>query len=77
MQTTNYAVYLELARLPLEIYAKKNAAKNWDRIYLQQTGNELLFESCNEQENNWIDTVKHTFEKVGMLDTFLNENPIR
>ena len=75
VQTTNYAVYLELARLPLEIYAKKNAAKNWDRIYLQQTGNELLLESCNEPENNWIDTVKHTFEKVGMLDTFLNENP--
>ena len=61
---------------PLEIYAKKNAAKNWDRIYLQQSGNELLLTSCNEpSENNWISTVKNTFEKVDMLDTFLNENP--
>ena len=76
MQTTNFAVYLELARLPLEIYAKKNAAKNWDRIYLQKIGNEVLLASCNEiSENNWISTVKNTFEKVDMVDTFLNESP--
>ena len=76
LQTTNNAVYLELGRLPLEIYAKKNAAKNWDRIYLQQIGNELLLASCNAPtENNWISTVKNTFEKVDMLGTFLNESP--
>ena len=76
LQTTNNAVYLELGRLPLEIYAKKNAAKNWDRIFLQQIGNELLLASCNvPSENNWISTVRNTFEKVDMLDTFLNENP--
>ena len=74
-QTTNLAVYLELGRLPLELYGKKNAAKNWDRIYLKQTGNELLLSSCNEPENTWISSVKKTFEKVGMLDVFLNENP--
>ena len=74
-QTTNLAVYLELGRLPLELYGKKNAAKNWDRIYLKQTGNELLLSSCNEPENTWISSVKKTFEKVGMLDVFLNESP--
>ena len=74
-QTTNMAVYLELGRLPLDLYGRKNAAKNWDRIYLKQTGNELLLASCNEPENTWISSVKNTFEKVGMLDVFLNENP--
>ena len=52
----------------------KNAAKNWDRIYLKRTGNELLLSSCNEPENTWISSMKNTFEKVGMLDIFLNEN---
>ena len=32
IQTTNVAVLLELGRLPLEVFAKKNASKNWDRI---------------------------------------------
>ena len=37
-QTTNAAVYLETGRLSLELYARKNAAKNWDRICLKKTG---------------------------------------
>ena len=66
---------IELGRLPLDLFGRKNASNNWDRIYLKQTGNELLLASCNEPENTWISSIKNTFAKVGMLDIFLNENP--
>ena len=75
-QTTNIAVLLETGRLPLEIFAKKNAAKNWDRICLKQEGNELLIASCRETSNDsWSISVKNTFTKAGLLDVFLNEEP--
>ena len=32
IHTTNLGVLLELGRMPLTIYGKKNAAKNWERI---------------------------------------------
>ena len=38
-QTINLAVLLEVGRLPLDLYAKKNATKNWDRICLKHKGN--------------------------------------
>ena len=76
-QTTNMAVLLEIGRMPLDLYAKKNAAKNWDRICLKHLGNELLLESCSESsEGDWISSVKNTFSQVGLLDVYLNETPI-
>ena len=75
-QTTNIAVLMETGRIPLEIFAKKNAAKNWDRICLNQEGNELLLASCNEtSEGNWTASVQNTFSKAGLADVFLNEEP--
>ena len=76
IQTTNVAVLLELGRLPLEVFAKKNASKNWDRICLKQTANELLLASCNDpSDGDWVDSVKNTFSNAGLLDVFLNEVP--
>ena len=73
-QTTNTAVYLEIGRLPLDLYAKKNATKNWDRICLKHTGNELILASCNESsEGDWVHSVKNTLSQVGLLNVYLNE----
>ena len=75
-QTTNAAVYLETGRFPLELYAKKNAAKNWDRICLKKNGNKPLLASCNQLSNgDWASSVKNTFEKSDLLDVYLNETP--
>ena len=65
IQTTNVAVLLELGRLPLEVFAKKNASKNWDRICLKQTANELLLASCNDpSDGDCVDSVKkHIFQR--------------
>ena len=32
-QTTNTGVLLELGQVPLQTHAKKNAIKNWERIF--------------------------------------------
>ena len=75
-QTTNAAVYLEIGRLSLELYAKKNAAKNWDRIYLKNNGNKPLLASCNQPtDGDWVNSVRNTFEKSNLLDVYLNETP--
>ena len=38
-QTTNAGVLLELGRIPLCVYTKKNCIKSWDRIALEEKSN--------------------------------------
>ena len=49
--------------------------KNWDRICLKKAGNELLLASCNQSEGNWVSSVRTTFEKIDLLEVYLNETP--
>ena len=44
-QTTNSGVLLELGQIPLQIYAIKNATKNWVRIACDNKANELVTKS--------------------------------
>ena len=61
--------------MSLELYARKNAAKNWDQICLKKAGNELLLASCNQSEGNWVSSIRSTFEKFDLSDVYLNETP--
>ena len=76
IRTTNLGVLLELGRIPLYIYGKKNAANNWDRICLKQKGNIILLTSCNNvSDKNWVFLMKNCFSSVGLLNVFLNGAP--
>ena len=70
IQTTNLGVLFELGRIPLCIYGKKNAAKNWERISLKRKANTILLESYdNSQEYGWASSVKTCFSSLGLLNT--------
>ena len=61
-QTANIGVLLELGRLPLPIYAKKHAIKNWERICLKRNANALLLTSYDASlESGWASSIKTAF----------------
>ena len=73
-QTTNIGVLLELGRIPLNIYARKFAIKNWERIK-GKNSNDLLLSSYNDALNEnliWISNLKTLLEGKGMLNLFIN-----
>ena len=60
IQTTNLGVLLELGRLPLCIYGKKNVAKNWERIGIQHKANTILLSSyLDSQEYGWTNSMNN------------------
>ena len=76
IHTPNLGVLLEIGRIPLTIYGKKNAAKNWERICVNKKANPIVLSSYeNDQENSWANLTKHCFASVGLLDVFLNLRP--
>ena len=75
-QTTNIGVLLELGRIPLEIFARKFAIKNWERIRLTRA-NDLLLASYNDAmlENlPWISKIKDLLEGKGMLSLYITRH---
>ena len=75
-QTSNLGVLLELGRIPLTIYGKKNAAKNRERICLNKKANPIVLSSySNNQENSWANLIKLGFASIGLLNVFLNHRP--
>ena len=74
--TTNVGVLLEIGRVPLNLYAKKLAIKNWERIR-KNMANRFLIESYKESVENkftWSQDIKKMLEENGMLNLFLNNN---
>ena len=71
--TTNVGVLLELGRIPLEIYAIKLAIKNWERIKKSMANNLVLasYRDAITEHLLWIERVKSTLEKNGMLSFFI------
>ena len=70
--TTNLGVLLELGRVPLDLFAKKMATKNWERIR-KNNANCLLLESYKESTDeklSWILGIKQTLERNGMASFF-------
>ena len=73
--TTNLGVLLELGRVPLHLYAKKLAIKNWERIR-KNMANCLLIESykeCKNENLSWVVGLKQILEVNGMSSFFLND----
>ena len=73
-QTTNIGVLLELGRIPLDIFARQFATKNWERIKLKHA-NVLLLASYNDAilENLlWVSNIKDLLESKGMLNLFIS-----
>ena len=65
-----------MGRIPLDIFARKSATKNWERIKLKHA-NGLLLASYNDAtlENLcWVSNIKDLLECKGMLNLFINSN---
>ena len=74
-QTTNVGVLLELGQIPLRLYAKKNAIKNWERISTNNTSNDTLIKSFTYSLTHklaWPTAIKTSLSEIGMMDLFLN-----
>ena len=72
-QTTNIGVLLELGRVPLTLWAKKFAVKNWERIRLG-SGNEVLLEAYNKGTSSWDSSIRSLLEHNGMLSLYLEDS---
>ena len=73
-QTTNIAVLLELGLTPLQLHAKTNALKNWNRIAKLKSANAITSLSYNNALDNelvWPKQVMLNLSEIGMLDIFL------
>ena len=78
-QTTNIGVLLELGLVPLQIYAIKNAIKNWVRINWDVKANELVVKSYNfgmSKKLKWPEHIETNLSQIGMKETFLNKQNI-
>ena len=74
-QTTNIGVLLELGLVPLNLYAKKNALKNWNRIAKLQKANTLVitsYQNALAQKLSWPTQTKLLLSNIGMLDNFFS-----
>ena len=72
-QTTNIGVLLELGRVPLELYAIKNAIKNWARISGKENVNDLALKSYNWslfKKLTWPQQILSHLSKIGMMESF-------
>ena len=76
-QTPNLGVLLELGRISITIFAKKNCVKNWERIAISKNANSLIKAGYNSDARNnvgWANTMKNYLSGIGLLDIFLNIN---
>ena len=74
-QTTNNGILLELGQVPLQLFAKKNAVKNWIRIADQGKANELAISSYNFSllENlKWPTHLKNILSQIGLMEYFVS-----
>ena len=71
-QTPNLGVLLELGRIPLNIYAKKNFTKNWERIALKRKANAIILYSYAYNHNGWARSMKDYLSGIRLKNIFLN-----
>ena len=79
-QTSNIGVLLELGLVPLELYARKNAFKNWHRIAKLKEANLLVtssYENACTQKLSWPNHCKEILSKIGMQDIFISRRDDR
>ena len=74
-QTTNFGVLLELGLIPLTIWGKKKAIKNWVRIAEGENCSEILKESyafAVEENLSWPENVKNLASQIGLRQSFVD-----
>ena len=72
-QTTNVGILLELGHIPLTLFAKKMAIKNWERLGIQRKANSLVLKSYvfSITENlNWPTAIRNQLAEIGMMQYF-------
>ena len=77
--TPNVGVLLELGETTLSFIGSKNAIKNWVRISNYKQCNNLVtssYKSCIDNDLSWPKRIRDTLSHIGMLDTFLNKDPM-
>ena len=73
-QTNTVGVLLELGTVPIELHAKKMAARNWERI-CEGNCNQLLAAAHTESKLEnlpWTETMRNVFTSNGMLNIYLS-----
>ena len=74
-QTHNAGVLLEMGRIPLSIFGKKNCIKNWERIVLKKA-NRITSTSYDynlASNMGWPRAIKESVSKIGLLSIFINK----
>ena len=75
-QTPNLGVLLELGRLPLTIFARKNCIPNWERIAIKDKANLILKSSYQyslQNNTGWTSSIKEHLSQIGLMYIFLNQ----
>ena len=76
-QTSNTGTLLELGRIPLMLYGKKNCIKNWGRIQVQQKGCTLIQSSHQNSvvyQLMWPQLVNECLSQMGIGGRNINES---
>ena len=75
-QTTNVGVLLDLGLVPLKLYAKKHALKNWNRIAKLKQANtitRLSYQNALVENLEWAAQTKLQLSQIGMMETFISD----
>ena len=74
-QTTNFGVLLELGLIPLTIWGKKKAIKNWVRIAKGENCSKILKEAyafAVEENLSWPQNAKDTVSQIGLRQSAID-----
>ena len=74
-QTTNNGVLLELGLIPITIWGKKKAIKNWVRIAKGENCSEVLKEAYTfavEENLSWPQSVNSVVSQIGLRQSFID-----
>ena len=73
--TANHGVLLELGRVPIMIYARKNAIKNWGRINAGKANPEVIqsYKDSTDNQSRWTQLGKITLDRMGIGRENLDE----
>ena len=75
-QTTNIAVLLDLGRVPIMLYGKKNCIKNWGRIHILGRANDIVISTHHISIRNslkWTQAVTDCLNSMGIGGLSRNE----
>ena len=73
-QTSGIGVLLELGTVPLMLFAKKLALKNWERMKMGK-GNSIVLDVFNSGEFSWDVNIKNIFESCNMVNFYHQDYP--